>query len=119
MTIHADGRYVGRRRPLCILAEADVERIHEAALASEGVASEVVDLDGAVGGGSLAEAVVRSAGVALEGDANALASRLRAGDPPVIGRVVDDRLTLDARTVLPGEDAALIAAVVAATAPLA
>ena len=32
MTTHADTRYVGRRRPLRLLAETDVERIHEAAL---------------------------------------------------------------------------------------
>ena len=32
MTKHADARYVGRRRPLKILADTDVERIHEAAL---------------------------------------------------------------------------------------
>ena len=32
MTTHADGRYVGPRRPLEILEAADVERIHEAAL---------------------------------------------------------------------------------------
>ncbi len=32
MTAHADGRYVGPRRPLRILEAADVERIHEAAL---------------------------------------------------------------------------------------
>lgn len=29
---HADGRYVGRRRPLKIVSQADLERIHEAAL---------------------------------------------------------------------------------------
>jgi len=32
MTSHADGRYVGPRRPLRILETADVERIHEASL---------------------------------------------------------------------------------------
>ena len=32
MTTHADARRIGRRRPLQVLAEADVERIHEAAL---------------------------------------------------------------------------------------
>ncbi len=32
MTSHADGRYVGRRRPLQILEAAEVERIHAAAL---------------------------------------------------------------------------------------
>ena len=28
---------------------------------------------------------------------------LRAGDPAVVGRIVDDRLLLDLRTVLPGQ----------------
>jgi trimethylamine--corrinoid protein Co-methyltransferase len=32
MNVHADGRYVGPRRPLRILATADVERVHEASL---------------------------------------------------------------------------------------
>ena len=32
MSAHADGRYVGRRRPLRILAASEVERIHEASL---------------------------------------------------------------------------------------
>jgi L-seryl-tRNA(Ser) seleniumtransferase len=30
--------------------------------------------------------------------------QLRAGDPPVIGRIEDDRLVLDLRTVLPEEE---------------
>jgi trimethylamine---corrinoid protein Co-methyltransferase len=40
MTSHADGRYIGPRRPLRVLADDDVRRIHEAALdvlASTGV----------------------------------------------------------------------------------
>ena len=40
--------------------------------------------------------------------------RLREGDPPVVGRIHEGRLLLDARTVLPGEDDALVAALVAA-----
>ena len=32
MTTHADGRYVGRRRPLQIISPAEVESIHAAAL---------------------------------------------------------------------------------------
>jgi trimethylamine---corrinoid protein Co-methyltransferase len=32
MTVHADGRYVGPRRPLRILTTADVERLHQASL---------------------------------------------------------------------------------------
>jgi L-seryl-tRNA(Ser) seleniumtransferase len=86
----------------------------QAALAARGVAATVVDLEGAVGGGALAEAPVRSAGLALEGDAEALAAALRAGEPPVMGRIHEGRLLLDARTVLPDEDEALLAAVAAA-----
>jgi len=32
MTVHVDGRYVGQRRPLRILAQDEVERIHQASL---------------------------------------------------------------------------------------
>jgi trimethylamine---corrinoid protein Co-methyltransferase len=32
MTVHVDGRYVGQRRPLRILAQNEVERIHQASL---------------------------------------------------------------------------------------
>jgi L-seryl-tRNA(Ser) seleniumtransferase len=68
-----------------------------------------------VGGGALAEAPVRTAGVAIdEGGAEALAARLRAGEPPVVGRIHEGRLLLDARTVLPDEDAGLLGAVAAA-----
>jgi L-seryl-tRNA(Ser) seleniumtransferase len=35
---------------------------------------------------------------------NAAADHLRRHDPPVIARVASDRLLLDPRTVLPGED---------------
>ena len=44
----------------------------------------------------------------LHGGAEALAQRLRDGDPPIIGRIEDDRLLLDPRTVLPEEDEPLV-----------
>ena len=106
------------RRPLDQV-RARAERWREA-LASRGVEARVVELEGAVGGGALAEAPVRSAGVAIEGvDAEGLATRLRSGEPPVVGRIRDGLLLLDARTVLPDEDEGLLDAVVAAvkTAP--
>ena len=40
-----------------------------------------------------------------------LAAALRAGEPPVVARVTDGRLTLDLRTVLPGQDSILEGAV--------
>jgi len=59
---------------------------------------------------------VPSAGVALEGDAERWLERLRRGTPPVVARIDGDRVVLDARTVLPGEDEELLGAVVTAAA---
>jgi L-seryl-tRNA(Ser) seleniumtransferase len=85
------------------------------ALVAKGVAASVVDLSAAVGGGALEEASLASAGLSLSGvDAEGLSARLRGGDPPVVGRIHEGQLLLDARTVLPGEDEALIEAVVKA-----
>ena len=82
------------------------------------VAAEIVPLEAAMGGGTLAKAALASAGVPLAGDAERLAALLRAGDPPVIARIHEGRLLFDARTVLPGEDEALLAAMCAARAQL-
>jgi L-seryl-tRNA(Ser) seleniumtransferase len=63
-----------------------------------------------VGGGALPTVELPTAAVALGRDGahtRELDTALRAGDPPVIGRVVDDRLLLDCRTVLPSEIAPL------------
>jgi L-seryl-tRNA(Ser) seleniumtransferase len=98
------------RAPLATV-RARAERWH-AALSALGVESELVALEGAVGGGALAEAPLGSAGLALtEVDVEACARRLRTGDPPVLARIHEGRLLLDARTVLPDEDEALIHAV--------
>ena len=45
--------------------------------------------------------------------AEELAARLRAGDPPVFVRIAEDALLLDPRTLLPGDDERLVAAVAA------
>jgi L-seryl-tRNA(Ser) seleniumtransferase len=42
---------------------------------------------------------------------DALARRLRTGDPGVFGRIDRDRVLLDLRTILPEDDAALAGAV--------
>ena len=84
------------------------------ALSGRGVACEVVALDAVAGGGAFAEERVPSAGVALAGEADPWIERLRRGEPPVIARIDADRAVLDARTVLAGEDALLVEAVVRA-----
>jgi L-seryl-tRNA(Ser) seleniumtransferase len=78
-------------------------------------ASAVVVEDRAqVGGGALPAVELPTAAVAVGATAaqtRALDAALRAGDPPVVGRVVDDRLLLDCRTILPDQVAVLAAAV--------
>ncbi len=64
------------------------------------------------GGGTLPVYEIPSFAVRLGGrDADALAEQLRAADPPVVGRVADGRLWLDARTLLPDEEKAIVGAV--------
>lgn len=68
-----------------------------------------------VGGGSLPEESLPTRLLALGGDgsldAEALARRLRTGDPPVIGRIERDTLLLDPRTVDPRDNRLLMEAV--------
>ena len=69
-----------------------------------------------VGGGALPLVELPTAALALGTPAHPaeeLDRRLRAGRPPVIGRVAEGRLLLDCRTVAEGE-AALLAAAIAA-----
>ena len=64
------------------------------------------------GGGTMPLYEIPSFAVRLAGpDAGLLAERLRACDPPVVGRVHEGRLWLDARTLLPGDDEAVVDAV--------
>ncbi|MBW3657376.1 MAG: L-seryl-tRNA(Sec) selenium transferase [Actinobacteria bacterium] len=62
-----------------------------------------------VGGGSLPGVELDSWGITIgRADVDGLADDLRAGDPPVIGRVDDGRLVLDLRTVPPADDDLLV-----------
>jgi L-seryl-tRNA(Ser) seleniumtransferase len=87
----------------------DRARAVAARLASRGVAGEVIDTEASVGGGAFPTARIPSAGVALNGIAERHDARLRAGEPPVVGRIIDGRLTLDLRTIPPGVDDELAA----------
>jgi L-seryl-tRNA(Ser) seleniumtransferase len=83
----------------------------------ERLGARVVDDRAQVGGGALPTVELPTAGLAVGQDAQAamrLDARLREGDPPVIGRIVDDRLLLDCRTVLVSQIAELAKALEAA-----
>ncbi|HEU4421274.1 MAG TPA: L-seryl-tRNA(Sec) selenium transferase [Pilimelia sp.] len=81
------------------------------ALAAAGVAADVVASTAVVGGGGAPGLRVASCALALPA---AYAPALRAGDPPVLGRVERGRLLLDLRCVPPESDDALRAAVLRA-----
>jgi L-seryl-tRNA(Ser) seleniumtransferase len=90
-------------------AEAIVEALRESAVEAGVVATEAE-----VGGGTMPRARIPSVAVALEngkGGVAALAARLRAATPAVIGYIADDRLLLDLRTVAPADDPLIIASI--------
>ena len=66
------------------------------------------------GGGALPEARIETLCLALSRpgeDGEALAAALRAGEPPVVGRLAEGRVLLDFRTLLPGDIPALAEAI--------
>ena len=94
-----------RRRALKVIA-----RTGPAAVRALGAA--VIESSSQVGGGALPTVELPSAVIALgtrERPAEGLDEALRTGHPPVLGRLLDDRLLLDCRTVLPTDVVALAA----------
>jgi L-seryl-tRNA(Ser) seleniumtransferase len=69
--------------------------------------AQVVDGESVIGGGAAPGATLptRLLALACAGlSADELAARLRAGDPPVVARVEEDRVLLDLRTVFEAQD---------------
>ena len=88
-------------------------------LSSSGVECDVIETRSTVGGGSLPEETQPSRAVAIgtgHGRANEVAGRLRTADPPVVARIVEDRVALDMRSVAQEDDEMLARAVTAALA---
>ena len=94
-------------------------RAWQSRLMGRGVAVEVAPAESTVGGGSLPGEQLATTVLAItprRGGAADLLRRLREHEPPVIGRILDERVLLDPRTVLPGEDEVVLDAVLAALA---
>jgi L-seryl-tRNA(Ser) seleniumtransferase len=82
----------------------------------ERLAARVVEDRAQVGGGALPTVELPTAAVAVGATgaaARALDHALRAGEPAIIGRLVDDRLLLDCRTVLPTQVGGVVKALTA------
>jgi L-seryl-tRNA(Ser) seleniumtransferase len=72
-------------------------------LRGRGVAARGLKLRATLGGGTTPEETMPSYGLAVAGG-QALFDLLREGEPPVIGRLSDDEVLLDLRTVRPVQD---------------
>jgi L-seryl-tRNA(Ser) seleniumtransferase len=124
LRLYRDPDAARRRIPTLRMLTAGEDELHPRALAlasvlaAGGLACHVAPGRSVVGGGTcpgheLASWTVRLGGAGAP-SADRLASALRAGDPPVVGRVEDAEVVLDLRTVDPEEDGPLAAAVRAA-----
>jgi L-seryl-tRNA(Ser) seleniumtransferase len=97
-------------RMLRIPASAMRDRaVRVCALLSPG--ADVIAGKSVAGGGSTPDQSLPTWLVALQGDAVRIENALRAGNPPVIARIQDDRVVIDLRTVADAEEDRLIEAV--------
>lgn len=85
------------------------------ALKARAVPHRFVPCEGRVGGGAMPRAALRSFAAALTGQpAEHLHERLRAGDPAVAARIVDDEVWLDVRCLAEADVSAVASAAAAA-----
>ena len=106
-----------REIPVWRQLAASVEGLEARAAAIVGrvPGTRVIAVRSTVGGGSLPGETLESRAVGVEvASPDRLLSRLRGGMPAVVGRIEDGMVLLDLRTVEPGDDGALVAALTAA-----
>ncbi|HEU4977889.1 MAG TPA: hypothetical protein VFT42_03240, partial [Solirubrobacteraceae bacterium] len=113
--LYRDPRLARRELPVLAMLDADARVLRaRAERLAEAVGGDVVESSAKVGGGALPLLELPGPAVALSpgtAGADAFAAALRAGDPPLVGRIADGRVLLDPRT-LTDEEAALAAEVV-------
>jgi len=100
-------------RPVDELERAAQSLAAKVGKAAPDLEASVVPTASRVGGGALPMAVLPSAAVALRpraGKVEALEAELRLGDPAILGRLEDDRLLLDVRTLVKGDEEEVVAA---------
>jgi L-seryl-tRNA(Ser) seleniumtransferase len=120
LSLYRDPEHVVGAIPVLAMVTATRDSIQARAeqlaaqLRQAGIACDVVPSEAAVGGGAFPTARLESAAVAIAGKADDVERRLRTANDAVIGRIVDERLLLDLRSVMENQDRALAAAVVRA-----
>ncbi len=110
LTLYRDPTQAFREIPTLAMIALDAADVRARArslaqnLSARGIRCEVVETDASVGGGAFPTARIPSAAVAIAGNPEHVDARLRASDPPVVGRIVDGRVLLDVRTLGAGID---------------
>jgi L-seryl-tRNA(Ser) seleniumtransferase len=82
---------------------------------SQGLLSEMIEGESAIGGGSGPNTHPPSVLISLTHDRispDDMERQLRKLSPPVIGRIAEDRLLLDLRTVAPEDDSHILKALI-------
>jgi L-seryl-tRNA(Ser) seleniumtransferase len=102
------------RAEIPVLRMLDEDPEPRARRLADAVGGELVQSVAKVGGGALPLLELPGPVVAIAGEPDSLAARLRAGDPPLVGRIEDGRLVLDPRTLTDDEVDAAAGAVRAA-----
>ncbi|MEO7456132.1 MAG: L-seryl-tRNA(Sec) selenium transferase [Gemmatimonadaceae bacterium] len=122
LTLYHDPARAMREIPTLALLSASLDVLRAradrvvGALRGAGIECEIVESVSSVGAGAFPLAALPSLAVALSGDATNWSAGLRAGEPIVVGRVLDDRFLLDMRAVSERELAPLVTAVIDAHA---
>jgi len=122
LSLYRDPERAVREIPVLAMMTASVDQLRAraervaATIRDAGVPCEVVASEAAVGGGAFPTARLESTALTFDSNARDVERRLRTAGNPVIGRIVDDRLHLDLRSIAPEQDDAFAAAVVRALA---
>ena len=112
LALYRDPELARAELPVLAMLDASEQTLEaRARRLADGCGGEVVASTAKVGGGALPLLELPGPAVALD---VALAQPLRAGDPPVVGRIADGRLLLDVRTLTDEEADQAAAAVRAA-----
>jgi len=122
LTLYREPDRALREIPTLTMITSDVSAVRSRSealattLRAAGIGARVVSTIASVGAGAFPTREIPSAGVALDGDATQLEQKLRASQPPVIGRITDGQLLLDLRSVPASHDDRFTSAVMRALA---
>jgi L-seryl-tRNA(Ser) seleniumtransferase len=118
LALYRDPERARRDIPVLAMLTADVRTLRARAqrLAGAIEGSEIVEAVARAGGGALPLLELPGPAVAVgpRGGAQALAARLRSGDPPLVARIADGRVVVDPRTLADDELDGAVAALVTA-----